>query len=191
MTLNLEWIDEREVGSIPEQSPKGTTRVGAGEREEKWMDLLDKLLQIAGRNEAFERGIVTLTLTDDEGITELNRQYRGLDKPTDVLSFSLLEGEEADIAFEDEYESSEEDSDWQDEGKPQDPFADLLGDIVISVPRAEAQAEEYGHSVERELGFLFVHGFLHLLGYDHEDEDGEREMVAKQEAVLREAGLTR
>lgn len=189
MTLNLEWIDEREVGSLPEQSPKGTTR--AGEREEKWMDLLDKLLQIAGKNEAFERGIVTLTLTDDEGITELNRQYRGLDKPTDVLSFSLLEGEEADIAFEDEYESSEEDSDWQDEGKPQDPFADLLGDIVISVPRAEAQAEEYGHSVERELGFLFVHGFLHLLGYDHEDEDGEREMVAKQEAVLREAGLTR
>lgn len=191
MTLNLEWIDEREAGSIPEQSPMGKTRAGAGERVEKWMDMLDKLLQIAGRNEAFERGIVTLTLTDDEGITELNRQYRGLDKPTDVLSFSMLEGEEADITFEDEYESSEEDSDWQDEGKPQDPFADLLGDIVISVPRAEAQAEEYGHSVERELGFLFVHGFLHLLGYDHEDEDGEREMAAKQEAVLREAGLTR
>ncbi|WP_239617414.1 rRNA maturation RNase YbeY [Cohnella mopanensis] len=178
MTLSLEWIDEREGG--------------AGEREEKWMDLLEKLLHIAGEKEDVQDGIVTLTLTDDEGIRELNRQYRGLDKPTDVLSFSLVEGEEPDIQYNDEYEASEDgDENWQDEEKAGNPFSDLLGDIVISVPRAEAQAEEYGHSFERELGFLFVHGFLHLIGYDHGDEEQEREMFGKQEEVLKEAGLTR
>ncbi|MFC4599361.1 rRNA maturation RNase YbeY [Cohnella hongkongensis] len=178
MTLSLEWIDEREGGSGP--------------REERWMELLEKLLVAAGRMEEVDRGIVTLTLTDDEGIRELNRQYRGLDKPTDVLSFSLLEGEEADIRFEGEYEASETDGEgWEDEEKAGDPFSDLLGDIVISVPRAEAQAAEYGHSFERELGFLFVHGFLHLLGYDHGTEEEERAMFARQEEVLREAGLTR
>ncbi|MFC4305586.1 rRNA maturation RNase YbeY [Cohnella boryungensis] len=178
MTLSLEWIDEREGG--------------AGEREERWIDVLEKLLKIAGEKEGVDRGIVTLTLTDEEGIRELNRQYRGLDKPTDVLSFSMIEGEQADIRYEEEYESSGDDSEgWEDEVQANDPFSDLLGDIVISVPRAESQAEEYGHSFERELGFLFVHGFLHLLGYDHGNEEEEREMFAKQEQVLQEAGLTR
>jgi len=181
MTLSLEWIDEREDG--------------AGRKEEAWMDLLEKLLHIAGRKEEITTGIVTLTLTTDEGIQALNRQYRGLDKPTDVLSFSLIEGEEPDIHYNDEYEASEEETEgeevWKDEEKADDPFANLLGDIVISVPRAEAQAADYGHSFERELGFLFVHGFLHLLGYDHGDEELEREMFAKQEEVLKEAGLIR
>ncbi|WEK53047.1 MAG: rRNA maturation RNase YbeY [Candidatus Cohnella colombiensis] len=178
MSLSLEWIDERDNG--------------AGEKEEQWMDLLEKLLNIAGEKEEIARGIVTLTLTDDEGIRELNRQYRGLDSATDVLSFSLLEGEEADIHYDDEYEASEEgQEEWVDEAEANNPFADMLGDIVISVPRAELQAQEYGHSFERELGFLFVHGFLHLLGYDHGDEEAEREMFSKQEAVLAEAGLTR
>jgi probable rRNA maturation factor len=178
MTLGLEWIDEREGG--------------AGAKEEQWMELMEKLLHIAGRKEEITKGIVTLTLTDDEGIRELNRQYRGLDKPTDVLSFSLLEGDEPDIHYDDEYESSEEGvEEWKDEDMTADKFSDLLGDIVISVPRAEAQAEEYGHSFERELGFLFVHGFLHLLGYDHGDEVQEKEMFAKQEEVLKEAGLIR
>ena len=175
-TLSLEWIDEREGG--------------AGAREEAWMDLLEKLLRIAGDKEGVLSGIVTLTLTDDEGIRELNRQFRGLDKPTDVLSFSMLEGEEADIKYEDEYEVVESE-DGEEVGASADPFADMLGDVVISVPRAEAQAEEYGHSFERELGFLFVHGFLHLLGYDHESEEQEREMFAKQEEVLKIAGLSR
>ncbi|KIL34613.1 metalloprotease [Cohnella kolymensis] len=178
MTLSLEWVDEREGG--------------AGEREEKWMDLLEKLLNIAGEKEGITNGVVTLTLTDDEGIRELNRQYRGLDKPTDVLSFSLKEGEEPDIRFEGEYEAEEEGQEgWKDEVKAEDPFAGMLGDVVISVPRAEAQAQEYGHSFERELGFLFVHGFLHLLGYDHDENEQERAMFGKQEEVLKEAGLTR
>ncbi|MDB4868227.1 MAG: ybeY [Cohnella sp.] len=179
MTLSLEWIDEREGG--------------AGPREEGWMGQLEKLLRLAGEEEGVTSGIVTLTLTDDEGIRALNRQYRGLDKPTDVLSFSMAEtGEdEPELHFDEEYESADEGGSWTDEDKAADPFSDLLGDIVISVPRAEAQAADYGHSFERELGFLFVHGFLHLLGYDHGSETKEKEMFAKQEEVLAKAGLTR
>ena len=78
-----------------------------------------------------------------------------------------------------------------DEGEELESVPDVLGDIIISVPRAKPQSEEYGHSLERELGFLFVHGFLHLLGYDHQDEASEAEMMGKQEAVLAEVGLTR
>lgn len=179
MTLSLEWIDEREDGG--------------GAKEEAWMEQLEKLLLIAGEAEGVTGGIVTLTLTDDDGIQALNRQYRGLDKPTDVLSFSMVEsaGDEPEVRFDDEYEAADESGQWQDEDKKGDPFSDLLGDIVISVPRAEAQAAEYGHSFERELGFLFVHGFLHLLGYDHDSEADEKEMFAKQEKVLAIAGLTR
>jgi probable rRNA maturation factor len=181
MTLHLEWIDEREGG--------------AGAREEAWMALLEQLLRHAGEAENVEDGVVTLTLTDDEGIRELNREYRGLDKPTDVLSFPLREtaGEEPPVVYSDEYEVIEEEA-GDEPSSPddsRDPFAELLGDIVISVPRAAAQAEEYGHSFERELGFLFVHGFLHLLGYDHDGEEQERVMFGKQEAILAKAGLTR
>ncbi len=71
------------------------------------------------------------------------------------------------------------------------PLLGMLGDIIISAERALEQSKEYGHSLERELGFLFVHGFLHLLGYDHQDESSERIMIAKQEAVLQQAGLLR
>jgi probable rRNA maturation factor len=181
MTLHLEWIDEREGG--------------AGPREEAWMSLLEKLLRLAGQAEDIEDGVVTVTLTDDEGIRELNRQFRGLDKPTDVLSFPLREtiGEEPPVVYADEYDvidvaDGEEEPEADDD---YDPFAELLGDVVISVPRAQAQAEEYGHSFERELGFLFVHGFLHLLGYDHGTEEEERIMFAKQEEILAKSGLTR
>jgi len=177
MTLALEWIDEREDGGGPEE---------AG-----WPALLERLLALAGEAEGVTDGVVTLTLTDDEGIRELNREHRGLDKPTDVLSFPMrsADAEEPVIVYDDDYETIVDESDaGADEG---DPFAELLGDIVISVPRAVEQADRYGHSVERELGFLFVHGFLHLLGYDHETEAEEKAMFARQEAVLAKAGLSR
>jgi probable rRNA maturation factor len=188
MTLRLEWLDEREEGAPFEES---------------WRGLLERLLGIAGKMEGVEEGVVTLTLTDDEGIRKLNREFRGLDKPTDVLSFPMREaGEEPVIRYADEYETVDADADAaggeageeeEEDGETEayDPFEEPLGDIVISVPRMYAQAEEYGHSAERELGFLFVHGFLHLLGYDHGNEAEEKEMFAKQEAVLAEAGLAR
>ncbi|MBN2983313.1 MULTISPECIES: rRNA maturation RNase YbeY [Cohnella] len=180
MALTLEWVDEREEGAV---------------FDDKWRELLDRLMKIAAETEGVEDGVVTLTLTDEEGIRELNREYRGLDKPTDVLSFPMRETAEPAIRYDDDYETVEIDGEEEPAGSEApddyDPFAELLGDIVISVPRMYAQAEEYGHSPERELGFLFVHGFLHLLGYDHGDEAEEKEMFAKQEAALAKAGLTR
>jgi probable rRNA maturation factor len=168
MSLTLEWSNEQTVADIPE----------------RWIPLLTQLLNIAGEMEGVTRGEVALSFVDDETIRRLNRDYRGLDKPTDVLSFSMREmGDgETEIVYVSE--------DGEGGGLPDD-FAEPLGDIVISVPRALAQSEEYGHSPEREIGFLFVHGFLHLLGYDHQDEASEREMFRKQEQILQKAGLTR
>lgn len=144
---------------------------------EAWIDMLKVVLHKAGTIEGIDSGEVALTFTDDDAIRELNRTYRGIDRPTDVLSFPMRErlDEEPDIV-------------WP-EGE--DAGDDSLGDIVISVPRAKAQSEEYGHSLEREIGFLFVHGFLHLIGYDHDNEETEAAMFSKQETILAEVGLTR
>jgi probable rRNA maturation factor len=114
---------------------------------------------------------VSLMLVDDQRIQRLNLEYRCVDRPTDVLSFALQEemDEEPDSKFEDE----------------------MLGDIVISVERAREQAEEYGHSFEREIIYLAVHGTLHLLGYDHEEKNDKQEMRSKEEEVMTELGLVR
>ena len=113
------------------------------------------------------RAEVSVTLCGDGRIRELNRDYRGIDRVTDVLSFPLFDEEE-------------------DGGKTP------LGDIVIDVDRAAAQAQEYGHSFEREIAFLTVYSMLHLLGYDHEEGKAEEsEMFARQEAILSSMGLER
>lgn len=119
---------------------------------------------------------ISLTFTDNEGIRALNRKYRGIDRATDVLSFPMLdfEGGEADAEFETENGLV------------------LLGDIVISAERAAEQAAELGHSLRRELAFLTAHSVLHLLGYDHvDDEEGERAMIEKQNGALDALGITR
>ena len=116
------------------------------------------------------RAEVSVTFTYNEGIHALNREYRNVDRPTDVLSFPLSDGEDYDT----------------------DGDAVLLGDIVISLERAQTQAEEYGHSFEREVAFLTVHSMLHLLGYDHETSpEDERDMFARQDEILISAGMTR
>lgn len=165
MSLQLDWSNEQQKVDIPDS----------------WIARLEQLLRIAGEAEGLDSGDVTLTFTDDEEIQALNRDYRGINQPTDVLSFAMQDDgvEELDIIFDVESENQD------------DPISGMLGDIIISAERALAQSEEYGHSLEREIGFLFVHGFLHLLGYDHADEASEAVMTAKQEAVLQEAGLTR
>lgn len=120
---------------------------------------------------------VSLTITTDEGIRELNQRFRGVDAATDVLSFPLLE-----------YTRPEEPR----ERFPLPPGEPLsLGDIVVSYPRAVEQAEAYGHSLERELAFLVVHGAMHLLGYDHEDPADERQMRREEETVLARLNLPR
>lgn len=144
---------------------------------EEIVQLMEKCLHQAAEMEQVS-GEVVVTLVNDARIHELNRQYRGIDRPTDVLSFAMNESgdDEPDIFF-DEEELEE--------------VPNMLGDIIISVPKAEAQAAEYGHSLERELGFLVVHGFLHLLGYDHGTEAEEKAMFGRQEEVLQKIGLTR
>lgn len=139
--------------------------------------LLEKCLQAAALAEEVS-GEVVVTLVDDEQIHQLNRDYRGVDRPTDVLSFAMNEEGEGEMEiFVDEEEF--------------DQFPNMLGDIIISIPRVHAQAEEYGHSFEREIGFLVVHGFLHLIGYDHGTPEEEKEMFGKQEDILSKIGLTR
>ena len=107
---------------------------------------------------------VSVVLANDEYIHALNREYRGIDRPTDVLSFALNEGEEPEVI-----------------GGPEEV---LLGDIIISIETATRQATEYGHSLERELAYLTVHGILHLLGYDHMIEEDKQKMRREEEHVL-------
>lgn len=105
---------------------------------------------------------------DNEYIHKLNKDYRGIDRPTDVITFALEDGEEVDLNA------------WR-----------ILGDIYISIDKAKEQAIEYGHPFLRELAFLTVHGFLHLLGYDHMNKEDEKIMFSEQEEILNGYGITR
>lgn len=138
------------------------------EISEKLLELIEKVVSEALKEKEFPgEPEVSLVLVDDERMAELNRRYRGVDGPTDVLSFPMLDGEESP--------------------SPEEEL--LLGDIVISAPRALAQAEMYGHSLERELAFLTVHGVLHLLGYDHQTPEDEARMRQRQREILERVGL--
>lgn len=126
---------------------------------------------------------INLTITDNDGIHELNRQFRDIDRPTDVLSFPLIE-------YDIPGDFSHVEDDAQDCFNP-DTGELLLGDIVISADKVLEQASEYGHSVRREFCFLIVHSMLHLSGYDHM-EDNERAVMEKlQRQILDNAGITR
>ena len=131
------------------------------------------LMQRAAETALDEEGIkaqaeLSVSFTDLDGIHRLNKEYRGVDRPTDVLSFPM-------------YERGE----FPGEGLIE------LGDVVICREKAMEQAMEYGHSYERELIYLFVHSVFHLLGYDHEEEDDKKEMRAKEELVMERLGITR
>lgn len=117
-----------------------------------------------------DKAELSVTLTDDRHIQAINRQYRGIDRPTDVISFALNESEEPEI---------------------QDAEVNVLGDIIISLERAAEQAAEYGHSYRREVAFLTVHGLLHLLGYDHMEEEERQEMEQEQRTVMEALGISR
>ncbi|HOV25435.1 MAG TPA: rRNA maturation RNase YbeY [Pseudobacteroides sp.] len=121
---------------------------------------------------------VSILLVDDEKIREINNEHRQIDKATDVLSFPVVDMREGEIV-----------SDIGDFDLDEDLL--LLGDIIISLETAKRQAEEYGHSFEREIAFLTTHGIFHLLGYDHMEKEEEEKMLHKQETVLRKLGLVR
>lgn len=139
--------------------------------------LLEQAIRTAAAFERVERAEVSISIVDDETIRELNRTYRQMDASTDVLSFALNETVEGEPEIH--YGEMEEEADTS------------LGDIVISLPTAQRQAQEYGHSLERELAFLTIHGFLHLLGYDHMNDEDEKVMFARQRAILEEMGIAR
>lgn len=146
-------------------------QIPVAEEERTVLGWIRPSLEEAAALEGLPSAEVSVTIVDDESIRRLNREFRQVDRPTDVLSFPQWEpGEKM-------------------EGAGDDPLP--LGDIVISFPRARKQAEMYGHSLEREIGFLAVHGFLHLLGYDHETEEEERRMFSRQEEILGRVGLRR
>lgn len=119
--------------------------------------------------------ILTITLTTPEHIRKINKEYRNIDKETDVLSFPMFEKNEIDKKIKN--------NDFEHE--------DVLGDLVISVDRVKEQAVEYGHSFERELSYMVVHGFYHVMGYDHIKEEDKKIMRPKEENILEKLKITR
>ena len=138
------------------------------------MEAVEKACLETLKYEAFDEDCeISLSFVTNEEIHQINRQFRNVDAPTDVLSFPQLtfeEGEEADVNENGEI---------------------VLGDIFISVERAKEQAEEYGHGLKREIAFLTVHSMLHLLGYDHMEKDEEEDMFRRQKEILEIAGIPR
>lgn len=138
--------------------------------EEGIMDNIESVikecLDYEGYSDDYE---VSLSFVTNNEIKKLNNNFRGIDKVTDVLSFPMMTEDDFDIEYEEE----------------------SLGDIVISIERASEQADEYGHSLEREICFLVCHSMFHLLGYDHMEEDEAKDMHAREEAVLGKLSITR
>ncbi len=119
---------------------------------------------------------ICITLTTPENIRKLNKEYRNVDKETDVLSFPMFEKYEIDKIVE---------------NKEKQPAKETIGDIVISIKKVEEQAKEYGHSFERELSYMLVHGFYHLMGYDHIEEEDKKIMRPKEEKILNKLKILR
>ena len=139
--------------------------------KEDWFTQIDKLLTFAKEQENIEEEAeLSVTFVDKDEIQEINKMYRDKDKVTDVISFALEEDEPEITGIE---------------------MPRVLGDIIICTDVAQEQADSYGHSFERELGFIALHGFLHLLGYDHMNEQDEKQMFGRQDQILNAYGLTR
>ena len=146
--------------------------------EEK-IKMIEDILNFAGSYLKLpENTEMSVTLMDNEHIHEINKKYRGVDKPTDVISFAIEEDDPDEVPII----------------LPEDEEFDIpknIGDIMFSMDKVKEQAEYLGHSEDRELGFLVVHGFLHLNGYDHMKEEDEKEMFGLQREILDSYGLTR
>jgi len=139
------------------------------EENSKHLELVEKVIRQAFYTEGIDKLnlYINIILTNPENIRKANKEYRNIDKETDVLSFPMFERNEISEML-------------KNGNLPQD----ILGDIIISIPRVEEQAKEYGHSFERELSYMVIHGFYHLMGYDHMTEEEKNEMREKEENVL-------
>ena len=147
------------------------------DEKEEYKKLVEKVLTQCYKEEKMEESklSVTVTLTTPNYIHEINNKYRNVDKATDVLSFPMFEKEELELKIKNK--------DFKHE--------DILGDIIISIEKVEEQAKEYGHSFEREFSYMLVHGFYHLIGYDHIKEEDKKVMRPKEEKVLGLLNITR
>ncbi len=147
------------------------------EKNDKYEETIKKVLEQCFKEEGMEKSkiYVSITLTTPEHIHEINKQYRNVDRATDVLSFPIFEKEEIDEKIRTQNFEHE----------------DVLGDIIISIEKVKEQAVEYGHSFEREFAYMLVHGFYHLMGYDHIQEADKVIMRAKEEKVLEKLGIRR
>ena len=149
-----------------------------------WLTLMQKAAEAALIAEGVERECaVCIRICDDEAIQEINREYRGVDRATDVLSFPTVNYPAGVTAGQADRLLRRE---WDDEAD-----AVMLGDLIISVPHVIAQAKEYGHAVQREAAYLTVHGLCHLMGYDHMEEDEKRQMRTMEEKILSSIAMER
>ena len=147
------------------------------EENSQYEEIIKKVVEQCFKEENMEDSklYISITLTTPEHIHEINKQYRNVDRATDVLSFPMFEKEELEqkIASKDFL------------------YEDMLGDLIISIEKVKEQAIEYGHSFERELSYMLVHGFYHLMGYDHIEEEDKKKMRPKEEKILNELKITR
>lgn len=145
--------------------------------EKEYQKTIQEVVEKCFQEEKLEDSklLITITLTDAENIRSINKKYRNIDKATDVLSFPMFEKDELKEKIKNrsfEYE-------------------DVLGDVIISIPKVKEQAKEYGHSFERELSYMIVHGFYHLMGYDHIKEEDKKKMRPKEEKILNSLNIFR
>ena len=142
------------------------------EQNEKYEKIINKVYETCFKEEnLYDYSIyISVIISDEEYIRKINAKYRDIDKVTDVLSFPMFEKEEIEEAKKN---------------------SEVLGDIIICIPRVQEQAVEYGHSEEREFAYMLVHGFYHLMGYDHIEEEDKKQMREKEENVLKKVGFER
>ena len=153
------------------------TYLNVEEGHDDWKGIVKKVLDKCFEEEGLldSKLIITITFTTPEEIRKINKKYRKIDRATDVLSFPMFEKDELDEKIKNK--------DFL--------YEDVLGDIIISIDKVREQAEEYGHSFERELSYMLVHGFYHLMGYDHIEEEDKKIMRPKEEKILNELKITR
>ena len=142
------------------------------EQNEKYKKIINKVYEACFKEEnLFDFDIyISVIISDEEYIKVVNSKYRGIDSVTDVLSFPMFEKNEIDEAKQSE---------------------EVLGDIIVCIPKVISQAEEYGHGFDREFAYMLVHGFYHLMGYDHMEENEKIEMRTKEENILKKVGFER
>ena len=147
------------------------------EENNAYEKIIKKVIEQCFKEEKIEESklYISITLTTPQNIHKINKQYRNVDNETDVLSFPIFEKKELEEKIKTKRFEHE----------------DILGDIVISIDRVKEQAKEYGHSFEREFAYMIVHGFYHLMGYDHIKEEDKAIMRPKEEKVLNKLGITR